>query len=1022
VAIRRGSVLFVVALVASTVALSPVAASGHATPAAKGSLTAGASQSAAPQYSWPEFHQNAQLTGYSADPATTASNAASLGVKWMTWIGAPALSSPVVAWNARDSETLVYQANEAGYLTAYNQATGTPVWSIAFNNSPIRSTPLVDQAKYLWVAPAYTDRLYKLNAATGAVVCSAALPGGRIDATPTLATPPGGKPTVYIGVIAGGRSDGPLVAVDEATCDVDFEVNYAPGSSGGIWDQMSYAVDATGEGLVLFGTADPNSTLYAVDAITGALVWKYATHKADVGAGITISLPGNNGFADGVAYGVNKAGDMYAVDLTTGALIWNRTLGTTITTPSLVGSRIVLGYKESVVCLNASTGATEWSTGIGVAFDSTPAVVGPSGAQVVVFGDFSGVVHALSLATGTPLYRYQTGDYITSSFADVDGNLIDASADGYLYDFTVGGGNADVATGDVTSPRNSSTVANPKGNLPIAGTATTSDGSAIEAVNVALQQGGSGGNWWDGVTGTWVAAPYPNEATLASPGSSSTDWSWSLPVPTSGGSYEAFASAVDADGVADIAAGQSAPTSARSSFTVEASLGAPTLELNSYWEAPAVAFTASGAGFANGETVELELNGTVLATDTANKLGRFKATDVVIPVGSPFGPAVLMAVGETSGKMADAPLYITNSWEQAGDGPSRQSFEGNDEVLENHLAVSGTSFATEAWTFAGDGSVTTSPAVADAVAYFADETGTVSAVDVQTGQQLWTRDIGGGSGIDSSPAVDPTVESGVVFVGAESGSVDALKAKNGKIVWSTSLGTSAIESSPAIADGVIYIGSDSGDLYAIAEKTGAVVWQTGLGSSVRSSPAVDPSANLVIVGDEAGDVTALSSVTGAVQWSFSTGGPVVATPLIYKGDVYVGSESDQFYGLNETTGAKLWADTTGGSVTSAAALLGLQLIVGDRAGDEYSIASKSGESKQIKTFSSAVTGVATALGFILTETASGELFGEKTSLGRWETNLGAGGAAAPVIVNGEIFATDTNGQLHCYTIPGSPPV
>jgi outer membrane protein assembly factor BamB len=578
-----------------------------------------------------------------------------------------------------------------------------------------------------------------------------------------------------------------------------------------------------------------------------------------------------------------------------------------------------------------------------------------------------------------------------------------------------------VATGAVTSPSNLSTVVNPNGDLPITGTATTSDGSAIEAVNVAIQQGGSGGNWWDGVTGTWVAAPYPNPATLASPGSSSTGWTVDLPVPTSGGSYEAFASAVDADGVADIAAGQSPPTSARSSFTVAVSPGAPTL-LSKYWEAPTVAFTASGAGFAKGETVQLELNGTVLATATVNKFGKFQVTDVVIPVASPFGPAVLQAVGETSGDIADAPIYITNSWEQAGDGSLRQSFEGNDEVLENHLAVSGTSFATEAWTFAGDGSVTTSPAVVDAVAYFTDDTGTVSAVDVQTAQQLWTRDIGGGSGIDSSPAVDPTVDSGLVFVGTESGSVYALKAKNGKIVWSTSLGTSALESSPAIAGGVIYIGSDSGDLYAIAEKTGAVIWQTDLGSSVQSSPAVDSSANLVIVGDEAGDVTALSTASGSVQWSYLTGGPVVAAPLIDNGNVYVGSESDQFYGLKEATGAKLWVDTTGGSVTTAAALLGLQLIVGDSSGDEYQVASKSGKSKLIKTFNSAITGVATALGFILTETTSGELYGDKTSLGSWDTNLGAGGAAAPVILNGEMFATDTDGQLHCYTIPGSPPV
>jgi outer membrane protein assembly factor BamB len=977
-----------------------------------------------PKYTWPEFHQNAQLTGYSADPATTASNAGSLGVKWMSWMGAPSLSSPVVAWNAEDSETLVYQANEAGNVTAFDEGTGTPVWSLAFN-SPIRSTPLVD-GEYLWLAPANTNRLYKLDAGTGAVVCSAALPVGTLDSAPTLATPPGGKSTVYIGVVASGPSGGPLVAVDEATCDVDFAVNYAPGGTGGIWDQISYAVDASGEGLVVFGTADYDSTIYAVDAITGALVWKYATYDPgypnDVGAGVTLSAPGANGFAGGVAYGLNKAGYMYALDLTTGAEIWEKFLGSSITTPSLVGSQIVLGYNESVVCLDALTGATEWTTGIGVTFDSTPAVVGPSGAQVVVFADFAGVVHVLSLATGATLYHYQAGNYFTSSFADVDGNLIDASADGYLYDFTVGGGNADVATGTVTSPADSSTVANPNGSLPITGSASTSDGSAVKAVNVAIQQAGSAGTWWDGVTGGWVVAPYPNRATLASPASSSTGWSLSLPVPTSGGSYEVFASAVDADGVADIAAGQSPPTSARSSFTVEVSPGAPTLTLSSDWDAPSVALLASGTGFAPSERVELELNGKVLATATSTSSGGLQATHVVIPTGSAFGPAVLQAVGQTSGKIADAPLYITNSWNQAGDGPLRESFENHDTVLERHLAVGGTTFATQAWAFAGEASVSTSPAVADAVAYFADQSGTVAAVDVQTGEQLWSRSVGGGSGIDSSPAVDMAVDGGLVFVGTESGSVLALKAVNGHTVWSTSLGTSAIESSPAFVGGVLYVGSDAGGAYAINEKTGVIVWQVNLGSSVQSSPSVDASANLVIVGDAAGDVTALSTATGATQWSFSTGGAVVAAALISDGAVYVGSESDHFYGLKETTGSVLWADATSGSITAAAALLGSKLIVGDSKGDEYSITTENGKSKLIKAFSSAIVGIATTLAFTLTETASGELFGDKASAGSWDTKLGAGGAAAPVILNGEMFATDTNGQLHCYTIPGSPPV
>ena len=59
--------------------------------------------------------------------------------------------------------------------------------------------------------------------------------------------------------------------------------------------------------------------------ITGKLVWRFQTLAGtdlDVGAGITTSAPGVNGFADGVAYVDGKDGILYAIDLTTGLQIW----------------------------------------------------------------------------------------------------------------------------------------------------------------------------------------------------------------------------------------------------------------------------------------------------------------------------------------------------------------------------------------------------------------------------------------------------------------------------------------------------------------------------------------------------------------------------------------------------------------------------------------------------------------------------------------------------------------------------
>ena len=141
---------------------------------------------------------------------------------------------------------------------------------------------------------------------------------------------------------------------------------------------LSYAVGAPtpahprGEPLVLFGSADPDSKAYALDAITGATVWHFQTLQrpagcdCDVGAGITIGLPGGNGFKDGVAYVSGKDGIAYALDLTTGALIWKYVFEDPIvvngarSTPALVGNQLVFGTSEGTFDLNATTGALNW--------------------------------------------------------------------------------------------------------------------------------------------------------------------------------------------------------------------------------------------------------------------------------------------------------------------------------------------------------------------------------------------------------------------------------------------------------------------------------------------------------------------------------------------------------------------------------------------------------------------------------------------------------------------------------------
>ncbi len=1000
-----------------------------------GAQPSGASQrpATAPAYSWPEIHQNPQNTGVSGDPTLSTSDAGTVGVRWMTNTGSVALGSPVVGWDPIRNRTLVIVPNSAGYLVAYDQSTGLPVWSDQLG-SLIVSTPLLEGSS-VWIAPSAGGRLYKLNVSTGTTECSAPVTAGHgesVDSEPTLATPPGGRRTVYIGANDIGATSGPLTAVNEADCAVDFSVTTAPiAGTGGIWDPVSYGVDASGEPLVFYGTSDPDSAVYAVDAITGAPVWRYAVADPsgvqDVGAGVVLSLPGINGFADGVAYVESKSGIMYALDMTTGGLIWQYNFGAdngvkpsgSFSTAALSGTDLVFGDGSGVYDVNAVTGTRQWRFIDGAETDSSPAIVGPTGAQIVAFGSVNGGFYVLSLAAGALLYHYQTGQSISASPSETDGNLIVSSADGYVYDFAVAGGNDGPPTTTVLSPADSSTVGNPNGRLTIRGSAKSS--SKISKVSVAIQEGGSTGRWWDSATGSWSVAPYPNPAVLTSPGTIQSNWSVTVPVGSGGGLLEAMASAGNASGISDRSAEEGAPTGSRSTFTVLPSASAPRISTSARFIAPGAGLTVAGSGFAHGERVTIALGTTSVTSLTASSTGTIRSATVALPASAPFGPQSLTATGTTSKASAAASIYVSNAWDQFQQSSLHQGNDPNDTVFWRATSLAPSTFLEQAWAFVAAAPLDGSVAVLDDRAYAADTAGDVYAVNVGTGRQMWTYH-DSGSPVTGTPAVT----SGNVIVGTAAGRVIAINAGTGKLTWTTVLSHGAIEAAPTFNGTDIYVASEDGYLSALDATTGRLVWTATLaGAPGTSSPAVDPSTGVVVVGDASGDVSAFSTTAGTPLWTSTTGGAVSDSPVISGRMVFIGSSDGDVLALNETSGSTIWTFSVGGPVSSTPALISGLLVVGAANGSEVYLDPATGARMYGNSFGAAVSGIGGAQGFTVTDLASGIVVGSQFLFGEpqaWTASLGGTLQSPPTVVNGEVFVTGDNGAIGCYTVPTRPPV
>lgn len=164
----------------------------------------------------------------------------------------------------------------------------------------------------------------------------------------------------------------------------------------------------------------------------------------------------------------------------------------------------------------------------------------------------------------------------------------------------------------------------------------------------------------------------------------------------------------------------------------------------------------------------------------------------------------------------------------------------------------------------------------------------------------WTAQIGAGT-----ESITPLVASGRVFVASTSGTVAALDGNTGQDVWRLNLGT-------PIAAGV---GSDgqtaavvTRENQLVALASGREVWRVRLPARAFTAPLVAGARVFVLTADRT--VTAFDAQNGARLWTQSrTGEPLVLSQsgaLLAVGDTLVAGLSGRLVGLNPANGSVRW--------------------------------------------------------------------------------------------------------------------
>jgi outer membrane protein assembly factor BamB len=280
----------------------------------------------------------------------------------------------------------------------------------------------------------------------------------------------------------------------------------------------------------------------------------------------------------------------------------------------------------------------------------------------------------------------------------------------------------------------------------------------------------------------------------------------------------------------------------------------------------------------------------------------------------------------------------------------------------------------------------------------------------------------------------PVVADGRVFVGTAESNLYALEVATGDHLWTfETIGTGT----PTIDGDTVYVGSLDNYLYALAAATGDVRWELDTGSSLRTAPVVVEDTVYVMQGDFGSDVIAVDAASGEQLWSYYPGfaGPYMGAPAYRDGRIYVAAAADQSFGtpdvsaVDAETGEQVWefstdvdsetdddGDTTLESYGNPV-VTGDGVYVGGQHGFLFALSTADGTKRWERELGRIYGDLAVDGDTLYAKTASeSSLVALDTADGseRWRVGFGGYGSSndsSPVVV-GDVVLVQHNGTLH----------
>ena len=383
----------------------------------------------------PTFHGNIARTGVyeSAGPKQLG------GLKWTFKTGGPIVASPVIV------EGTVYIGSMDGFLYALDQETGKEKWKFK-SRMPIASTAAVAggtlyfvsstgalaaidtvSGKPKWVFATEMERKFEAKNLHGYPPAAQTIP----DAWDVFIS----SPAVFDGKVYFGSGDGNVYAVDAQSGALHWKF---------ATKDVVHASPAVADNTVYIGSWD--SYLYALDAETGQPRWSLKTGEDPV-AHNQVGFQSSPAVVDGTVYVGCRDAHVYAVDAATGRKKWDYPTSKSWVngTPAVRDGVVYVGTSDSsrFMALDANTGRLRFNFDAKAYMFSSAALAG----EIAYVGDHNGRLYAIDTKTGKLAWEFQTeaatkdpmkilnadGKLNQAAFAPIFGDFQDMYIDFYRF-------------------------------------------------------------------------------------------------------------------------------------------------------------------------------------------------------------------------------------------------------------------------------------------------------------------------------------------------------------------------------------------------------------------------------------------------------------------------------------------------------------------------------------------------------------------------------------------------------------